>query len=101
MQKIVALVTVLLIGGGAYIYFYNPELKETITDSVSKMMSGSSMQNVSAYEKDLKKEETSYLARMGSLNCDIGFYQSRPWSSRKDGKLQHPCCIALMEQRIR
>lgn len=56
MQKIVALVTVLLIGGGAYVYFYNPELKETITDSVSKMMTGSSMQNVSAYEKDFKKE---------------------------------------------
>ena len=56
MQKIVAFVAVLLIGGGAYIYFYNPELKETISDSVSKLMTGSSMQNVSAYEKDLKEE---------------------------------------------
>ena len=46
---------VAVISSATYIYFYNPQMKETITQSVAKMVAGSEMHSVNTYENDLKK----------------------------------------------
>lgn len=59
MKKLALLIVIALIGGGAYLYFQEPEkfkeITDTVTDKVGKLIAGSDFQKLKNYEKDFAK----------------------------------------------
>ena len=67
MKNLIALIVLAAIGGGAYIYFYNPELKEQITSKVKEIITGSDFHKPEKYREELSK---TGLEKTGE---DLGF----------------------------